>query len=160
MEPAGLSRAFLFVQTHPRSGREGVRPGGLAGVACRGGGASGSPTHVSLTVCVSFQDEPGVCAHHSGPDQRQQVHAGPDERRLRQRPGSGTLLLQREAALQGGRTHDLTLPCAQQAALRPGPREPRPGPSHLRAARAEARLRHDNWQEGGVFSEKSTSLWP
>jgi len=70
------------------------------------------------------QDQPGLRPHHRGPDQGQQVHAQPGQRRLRQRPRGRALLLHREAALQGRRAHGPAAPRPLQAALAPADAPP------------------------------------
>jgi len=92
------------------------------------------------------QDQPGLRPHHRGPDQGQQVHAQPGQRRLRQRPRGRALLLHREAALQGRRAHGPAAPRPLQAALAPADAPPDwppdppghgagSGPGHRRVSR-------------------------
>ena len=154
---SGVLETFLFVRNSSGDGWEPFGPWirlGLFSVE----GTLCSPIHIFSLILVLFQDESRLCPHHRGSDQRQQIHPESDERCLRQHPGSGTLLFQREVALQGGRTHDLTLPCAQQAALRFSHQKPRrgllhlgghPHPTGISGDRAE--LHHSIWEEAGLF---------
>ncbi|XP_035274002.1 trithorax group protein osa-like isoform X1 [Anguilla anguilla] len=76
------------------------------------------------------QEQPGLHAHETDPDQRQQVHPGPEQLPVRQRARDHPLLLQPQAANQGGRAHVPAVPRGHQDAVatHPEPRRPqRPG---------------------------------
>ncbi|TFJ97816.1 putative RNA-binding protein 3 [Platysternon megacephalum] len=115
-QPILCSSQLVPWSHHPGRGREPVaalQRGRLPGADQRDG---------ERQILHRAQDQSGMRPHHRGPDQGQQVHAEPDQRRLRQRPRGGASLLHREAALQRGGAHDPAAPRAQQAALaRPRP---------------------------------------